>query len=117
MFEEDYTKGVKLLAEVDLSFEGRVIKVNIYKSKTRDASKKRFLVWFPEHSTCSMVWKGFNININDVGKSPEGHNWYSYADRETRTVCGVDTAADYPRLEAFTKMLFDKHEELLEEVA
>jgi len=114
MLEEDYTKGVKLLGEVALPFESRVIKVNIYKSRTRNASRKRFLVWFPEHGTCSMVWKDMNININDVSKSPEGKNWYSYADRESRAVCGVNTAHDYPRLEAFAKMLFDKHEELLE---
>lgn len=114
MLEEDYTKGVKLLGAVDLAFEGRVIKANIYKSRTKDASKKRFLVWFPEYSTCSMVWKDLNVNINDVGKSPEGKNWYSYADRESRAVCGVNVAHDYPRLDAFAKMLFDKHEELLE---
>jgi len=112
--EKLYTKGLRLLGKEVFEFEGREICAHIYKSRTRNKSKKRFLVWFPEQCTCSMVWKDRNININDVSKTSDGKNWYSYADRDSRAVIGANTAEDYVYLAKFSQLLFDKHELLLE---
>ena len=81
--KQNYTKGHKLLGTKIIDFCDLNLKAEIYKSKTRNSDKTRFLVWFPDYNFCAMVWKDYKINMNDVGKSPDGKNWYSYANSET----------------------------------
>lgn len=76
---EYYTRGHKFLGKRNIEFLGKEFSLNIYKSKTRDASKTRFLIWFNEHDVCAIVWKDNSLHINDVGKTDDGRNWYSYS--------------------------------------
>ena len=117
--EKSYTRGVKFLGAKKIMSEGTEVDVNIYKSRTQDKSRTRFLVWFPKYHSCSMVWidgSADYVNINDVSKSPEGKNWYSYADRDSRIAAGLATEWDnesQKALRLFAKELFDSHAELL----
>jgi len=112
--EKDFTKGLKRLGIKHFSFAGNEITAHIYKARTRNKSRKRFLVWFPEHNTCSLVWLDGSTNISDVARH-DGKNWYSYADTGTKKVIGKDWKEDsYKELREFAELLFGFHEDLLD---
>lgn len=120
--EKDYTYGHKFLGTEIIDFCGLLITANIYKNKKRDESKTRFLVWFPEHRFCVMVWKDYTININDVSKTSDGKNWYSYSDHNVAKLLALATkelenssvySIEYKSAikYAFAEKLFKKHQE------
>lgn len=115
LLEKYFTSRNTFLSTVTIKYNDKDIEVNIYKSKIADKQKIRFLVWFPQKMFCAMVWKeGYvYLSINDVSKTESGKNWYSYQDDKVYDLIGLK---DRDSKKAFSKLIFNIHEEKVNEL-